>query len=121
MSEVPADRRTLALWRGGECLVGTVRVMRGFLERGLGLMGRRRVPPAWGQALLFPKTRSLHTVGMRFALDIAFLDGGGQVLKRLAFVPPNRAVVGPPGTRHALEAPAGTLAHLCEGDRVDWK
>jgi uncharacterized membrane protein (UPF0127 family) len=111
----------LGLWRGKERLLDKVRIMRGFLERGFGLMGRKRMPPSWGQALLFPDTRSLHTFGMRFALDIAFLDRGGQVLKILANVPPGRAVVGPQGSRHALEAPAGTLGMLREGDRLEWK
>ncbi len=111
----------LGLWRGEERVLAKVRIMRGFRERGFGLMGRKRVPEAWGQALLFPDTRSLHTVGMLFKLDIAFLDRGGQVLKMLKDVPPGRAVVGPQGTRHALEAPAGTLDMLREGDRLDWK
>ncbi len=111
----------LGLWRGEERLLDKVRIMRGFRERGFGLMGRKGMPPAWGQALLFPETRSLHTIGMRFALDIAFLDRGGQVLKLLADVPPGRAAVGPREARHALEAPAGTLAMLRAGDRLEWR
>ena len=67
-------REPLSLWRGETCLLEKVREMRGLFERGIGLMGRKEMPPAWGQALYFPNTRSLHTFGMRFELDVIFLN-----------------------------------------------
>jgi uncharacterized protein len=50
----------------------------GPLARLLGLAGLR-TPPAAG--LLLPRTRSIHTVGMRFALDLAWLDRDGRVVR----------------------------------------
>ena len=43
--------------------------------RGLALRG----PDTWpaDQALEFPHTRSVHTVGMRFPIDLIWLDEGG--------------------------------------------
>ena len=107
MSPFPKDR-FLELRVEDELCLSRVRVMRGFVERGLGLIFRPGMPEAWGQALLFPRTRELHGIGMRFELDVLFLDEEGQILihKNLR---PGRMVRGPKSCRHCLEAPAGTL------------
>jgi uncharacterized protein len=49
------------------------------LARLLGLAGLRALPP--GTGLLLPRTRSVHTFGMRFALDLVWLDSAGQVVR----------------------------------------
>jgi uncharacterized protein len=54
--------------------------------RGLAL---RRCPPE-GAALLIPRCRSVHTFGMRFALDLVWLDAAGRVLAVDERVPPSR-------------------------------
>jgi uncharacterized protein len=46
-----------------------------------------------GGGLLIPRCRSVHTFGMRFALDVAFLDAGGAVISRRRRVGPRRVVV----------------------------
>jgi uncharacterized membrane protein (UPF0127 family) len=56
-----------------------VRVARGPLSRLLGLALLHR--PATPIALLLPRTRSIHTVGMRFALDLHWLDADGRVVR----------------------------------------
>jgi uncharacterized membrane protein (UPF0127 family) len=58
------------------------------LARLRGLAGLPRLPP--GRALLLPGCRSVHTLGMRFALDLVWLDGAGRVLRVDAAVPPRR-------------------------------
>jgi uncharacterized membrane protein (UPF0127 family) len=45
--------------------------------RGLG--GRRDLPP--DEALLLPRCRSVHTVTMRFALDLIWIGSGGGVVR----------------------------------------
>lgn len=45
----------------------------------LGLAGLRALPT--GTALLLPHTRSIHTCGMRFALDLLWLDQNGRVVR----------------------------------------
>jgi uncharacterized membrane protein (UPF0127 family) len=55
-----------------------IRVATGFRERLLGLAWSRR-PRA--EALLIPRCRSVHTVGMRFALDLVWLDARGGVVR----------------------------------------
>ena len=43
-----------------------------------------------GVALLLPGCRSVHTIGMRFALDLAFLDARGRPLRIDRAVGPGR-------------------------------
>ena len=57
-------------------------------SRLVGLAGRGR-PPA-GQALLLPRCRSVHTFGMRFALDLVWLDAHARVIRVDEAVPPCR-------------------------------
>jgi uncharacterized membrane protein (UPF0127 family) len=65
-----------------------LRVARSLRARARGLAGLDELPP--GVALLLPRCRAVHTFGMRFALDVVFLDGGGLVLHVAARVPPRR-------------------------------
>ncbi len=65
-----------------------VRCARGPLARLLGLVGLRGLPAHAG--LLLPRTRSVHTCGMRFALDLVWLDGDGRVVRLDQAVPPWR-------------------------------
>jgi len=62
-------------------------VARSPLARLLGLALRRRPPD---HALLLPRCRSVHTFGMRFPLDLVWLDRDGRVLRVDEAVPPWR-------------------------------
>ncbi len=59
-----------------------------FRTRLLGLSHLDR--EAAGGGLLIPRCSSVHTFGMRFALDLHFLDGEGTVLLIRRNVPPLR-------------------------------
>lgn len=74
------------------------------LRRLTGLIGRRDWPA--GVALEIPRCRSVHTFGMRFALDLVFLDARGRVVGRARGVPPRRVVVCR-GAAAVAELPAG--------------
>jgi hypothetical protein len=73
-----------------------------------------------GPALLIPRCRSVHTFGMRFALDLVWLDRAGRVVAVDEGVPPNRV-----RTRReaagVLEVPAGRasemISAMAEGQR----
>ena len=58
------------------------------LRRLTGLAGRRSLPP--GVVLEIPRCRSVHTFGMRFPLDLAWLDGERRVVRIDRAVPPWR-------------------------------
>jgi uncharacterized membrane protein (UPF0127 family) len=53
---------------------------------GLALLSRECAGPG----LLIPRCSSLHTFGMRFPLDLIFLDGGRRVVAIRRDVPPRR-------------------------------
>ncbi|MBC9070771.1 DUF192 domain-containing protein [Thauera sp. CAU 1555] len=82
----------------------------GFWSRFAGLMLRR--PPKGAQGLLLVRCASIHTLFMRYWLDIAWLDGAGRVLACVPDLGPWRARVGPRGTVHVLELKAGSLAAM---------
>ena len=54
----------------------------------LGLAMLDDLAPGW--ALLIPRCRSVHTLGMRFALDLIFLDSQGAAVRVDRRVPPRR-------------------------------
>jgi uncharacterized membrane protein (UPF0127 family) len=70
---------------GLEVPVATTRLSRLL---GLALLPRGRA----GAGLLIPRCRSVHTFGMRFRLDLLFLDGVGRVVELRRAVPPGRVV-----------------------------
>ena len=90
-----------------------IHVARSFLQRARGLLGR--APLAADEALLIRPCSSIHTFGMRFALDLVFLDARGRVVKRARGVPPGRIRWGGRRARATLEAQAGWLPDLPDG------
>jgi hypothetical protein len=103
--------------REGEVLA-TVDVARRTRERTRGLLGRDSV----GGAIVLRPCRQIHTLGMRFPIDVAFCSPEGVVL-RVATLAPWRIsrVVWKSG--FVLEAAAGAFErwNLRPGDRVEVK
>jgi uncharacterized protein len=69
---------------------------------GLSLLDQRRA----GSGLLIPGCRSVHTFGMRFAIDLVFLDFQLRPVSLRSAVPPAR-IVFEPRAQAVLELPAG--------------
>jgi uncharacterized membrane protein (UPF0127 family) len=98
-------------WRDGETVLRTpsaevpLRVAASYRARTRGLLGSDGIVGA----LLLTPASSIHTVRMRFAIDVAYLDRRLRVLS-VRTMPPGR--VGRPRlrARHVLEAEAGALA-----------
>jgi uncharacterized membrane protein (UPF0127 family) len=80
-----------------------VRVAATARARLLGLSGLRARPPC---GLLLPRTRSVHTFGMRFALDLVWLDARGRAIRLDPAVPPRR-LRSCRAARAVIELPAG--------------
>jgi uncharacterized membrane protein (UPF0127 family) len=78
-----------------------------FASRLLGLAFLRELPS--GHALFIPDCRSVHTFGMRFAIDVAFIDEWARPLRVERAVPPRRVLVCR-GAFAAIETPAGEIA-----------
>lgn len=92
----------------------------GAWERMRGLLGRPRL--ASDEALLIERCASVHTVGMGYALDVAFLDGEGRVVKLARGLRPLRFAAAL-GARDALELAAGAAEALgiVRGARLRWR
>ncbi|HEY3435486.1 MAG TPA: DUF192 domain-containing protein [Solirubrobacterales bacterium] len=83
--------------------LGTFPVAKDFRTRLLGLSWRSRGRA--GPGLLIPRCSSVHTFGMRFPLDIYFLDAAGRVISVRRRVPPRR-VIWQRGAAAILEIPS---------------
>jgi len=81
----------------------TFPVAKDFRTRLRGLAFRDRCEA--GPGLLIPRCASVHTFGMRFALDVFFLDAEGTVISVKRAVPPRR-VLWQRGASAVLEIPA---------------
>lgn len=82
-------------------------------ERMRGLLGREGLPR--GRAMLLERTRSVHTIGMRFAVSVAFLDRDLNVLA-VKTAPPGRVLRPRLRARHTFECRAD--AEIRAGDRL---
>ena len=83
--------------------------------RAIGLLGTPR-PPADGEGLLLDPGGAIHTIGMRYAIDVAFLDRDLRVLRVANAVSPNQIRCAPNNTRFCLETRSGALPSTLEGE-----
>lgn len=83
----PARFNGLGLWRGLGYEVPKATSLRSRL---LGLAWLE--PERAGAGLLLPGCRSIHTFGMRFDLDLLFLDSGGEPICIVRRLPPGRLI-----------------------------
>lgn len=92
-----------------------VRLARGFFARARGLLGTRSLAPDAG--LLIPRCSAVHTFGMRYPIDLLFLDHDATVVAIHPAVPPWR-IRRLPGAAAVLEVAAGTAAAIRPGQRL---
>jgi len=78
------------------------------VTRGIGLMGRRSLPPGGG--LIIQPCNSVVSFFMRFPIDVVFLDRDGKVCHMMRSMVPWRASKIVRGSKLVVELPAGTLA-----------
>lgn len=81
-----------------------------------GLLGE----PSYEGALLLERTRSVHTIGMRFPIDVAFCSADLRVI-RIVTVPRFRMTRPELRASCAIETEAGRFAHwnVCVGDQLE--
>jgi uncharacterized membrane protein (UPF0127 family) len=101
--------KTIALRTAeGRFIAHEVRVAYSLAARLLALSRERSLPTRAG--LLLSPARGIHTLGMRFAVDVVFLSRQMRVLGLAARVQPWRIVLAPRGTGRVLELAAGQIA-----------
>jgi uncharacterized membrane protein (UPF0127 family) len=103
------------LLRDGDVLA-TVEVADSFARRSKGLLGR----DGYEGAMVLPRTRSVHTFGMRFAIDLAVCDGDMVVLGVTRLRPWRMSLPRRRG-RSVIEAQAGAFERwgLRVGDHLE--
>jgi hypothetical protein len=92
----------------GRFIAHEVRVASSLTARWVGLSGERSLPTRNG--LLLSSARGVHTLGMRFAIDVVFLSRQMRVLGLAPGVAPWRVLLAPRGTGRVLELAAGQIA-----------
>ena len=108
MEQATATSDTGRMWR--------VEIATTRRERRRGLLGRATLDP--GCALLLRRTRSVHTIGMRFAISVAWLDRDGTAVQ-VARLAPGRVSAPTWRSRDALECADGSAPAAGESLRFD--
>jgi uncharacterized membrane protein (UPF0127 family) len=87
------------------------------LKRMVGLLNRRKFSS--GEGLLLDRCYGVHTFGMRFPIDVLFLDKDLRVIRAVKALPPYRTSLVKKAV-YVLELPVGALeaSRSEEGDQI---
>ena len=100
-------------------LATTVLKADSFTSRLVGLLRRSTIGPE--EALWLVPSKGIHTIGMKFTIDVIFLDRKSIVLDAIPGLAPHR-ITGVHFRGHSvLELPKGTLHNSCTeiGDKLE--
>lgn len=100
----------------GFCVAQQVVCAHGLISRAIGLLGRTGLP---GNFTLWLKPcRAVHTWGMRFPIDVMFVDRDLCITRIVIHLPPWRFAHGGTKADSAFEFSADTpaMSHLMVGD-----
>jgi hypothetical protein len=88
------------------------------LSRMIGLLGKRGLTP--GAGLLIYPSQSIHTVAMRFPIDVVFVDRNWRVIHLRPQMVPYRLTSLHWRARCVVELPSGVIAESCTriGDQL---
>ncbi|HEV8064204.1 MAG TPA: DUF192 domain-containing protein [Acidimicrobiales bacterium] len=100
----------------GDKVLASLEIAEGTVARGKGLLGRKSIDGA----MLLAKTNGVHSFGLRFEIDVAWLDAdhvvlGVKTMKKWRIAWPKRH------TKSMLEAEAGAFERwgLQVGDKLE--
>src|SRR5579884_3717257 len=94
-------------------------VLSTFLQRAVGLLAR---PVLRGdEGVVMTSCRAIHTLGMRFPIDVIFADEQNRVLRVVPEVPPNRPFLSCRGAAKVIELGPGALREIeiLPGDKLE--
>lgn len=102
-------------------VAAAVRVADRWWPRLVGLLGLSGLGP--GEGLLLVPCRAVHMFGMRFPVDVAFVDTAGSVVAVYEGLRPGSRTSRHRAAHSALEVRAGSLAasETRVGDRLAWE
>ena len=104
----------------GARVADRARLANRFWSRLIGLLSRSRL--SVGEGLVLAPGNAIHTLFMRMAIDVIFVDKNGEVTKTAVNVRPFRMVMCPLRTRYTLELPVGVIEQTgtAVGDRIEF-
>ena len=110
-----------AFYRGEECVLGSVRHAANPWTRLRGLLGRPML--ADGEGLLIEPCGSVHTFGMRYRVDLVYLDRENRVVDICANLGPWRTHRARARARKTLELAAGGIEKFNPliGEQLTWR
>ncbi len=91
-------------------LISDLKVADSFWLRLVGLLGRKGMSADEG--MWFDRCSSIHTFGMRFSLDVVFLDSSMKVKALKPDVKPGRMTWPVMGARSAVELTSGSIERM---------
>jgi uncharacterized membrane protein (UPF0127 family) len=102
----------------GALLGDRIEVASTFWRRFRGLLGRDVL--ARGEGLCIERCRSIHMMGMKFPLDVIFLDADNRITALRMGLQPGEWLRAPRHTVRVLELPTGTIhpARVIVGSRL---
>lgn len=104
----------------GAAVAEHLRRAEGLCSRFRGLLGAPELNA--GEGLLLAPAAQVHTFGMRYSIDVLFIDGSGRVLHRVLAMRPNRMSRLVRGSRYVLELPCGTVEGVARvGDQLSFR
>jgi uncharacterized protein len=104
---------------GKDCIIARrIFTADNFIQRSLGLILRK--PLEYGEAFLIKDCRSIHTIGMRYNIDVLFIDKNSRVIASFKDVSPWRITPFVSDASSAIEFRSGfaetQLPH--EGEKI---
>lgn len=89
-------------------------------KRMIGLLNRDVL--AQGEGLLLDRCYGIHTIGMRFPIDVLFLDKELRVMRAIAALPRFRVAIVRQAV-YVLELPVGSIqrSHTAVGDQIQMR
>lgn len=102
--------------RNGSCVSSNTQYAFSWVARLIGLLLRHKLER--GEGLWISPCHSIHTLGMRFAIDVIFLDKKNCIKRMVEELQPNRVFISCSTSFSVLELPAGTIKNsmLKNGD-----
>ncbi len=107
--------------RTRETVLGTrIRLADDLLGRLRGFLLRPAPEP--GEGILLSPCQGVHMFGMRYPLDVVFIDDEGQIVRIYESLRPWRWTAVDRSASHALELPPGTVRATATrvGDALSW-
>lgn len=82
-----------------------VRRLNSVREKAIGLIGKKTA-----EATLFKTRFGIHTIGLRFPIDVLILDNKNKIIYSKSSLKPNRIFIWNPRYKNVLELPDGFVA-----------